>query len=316
MRTTPISRGRPIYDAKNAVALRDLAWQNLLPGARAVMEVPASLSMDFVPRRLDRRGDGLIILPAVLQGVLQDALQPHPDLLVSSSLPVERSVWTGLLMNAQNDPVAQGAARAAFYAAWRKQLVESGRSRLLQCAKLAPGEVECLYRIFPDAKFVVNEESDIPVSDADCSRFIVVGQIADDSLPDSLYKALELPLLACPDPAQLIAQGEQYFAKGDLAGAEASFREALRLDACAPDAYNNLAVVCWQRGDLAAALDLLSQGLVLDSRHLDLLENSARILLETGHRDDAEILCNQYLAINPGNKEMTALLALTRHAVG
>ncbi len=67
-------------------------------------------------------------------------------------------------------------------------------------------------------------------------------------------------------------------------------------------------VVYWQRGDLAAALDSLSQGLTRDPRHPGLLENAARILFELGQREDAEILCKRYLDIDPGNSDMAALL--------
>jgi len=116
--------------------------------------------------------------------------------------------------------------------------------------------------------------------------------------------------------AELITQGEQQFDSGDLDGAETSFRLALHYDAEAVDAYNNLAVVCWQRNDPAAALELLSEGLALDFRHLDLLENTARILCETGHHDDAEIICKQYLAINPDNPDMVELLALSQRTTG
>ncbi|VAW77384.1 hypothetical protein MNBD_GAMMA15-2043 [hydrothermal vent metagenome] len=311
--------------AEGAVTLRDLAWQKLLPGHQSGKAAPASLSIDYMPRRLNRRGDGLIFLPKGLQGPFQDELLLHPDLLVSRTMPLTNAVWSGLLENTRTDPATQDIARAALYTGWRRQLEESGLSRLLAGIQFSPDELGCLHELFPDAQFVVSDRQSVSGSLADSSRLIVVGQAAGESDRDSLYTALKLPRLltssrsagsGSQDAAQLIAMGEQQFAMGESAAAETSFREALRCDDTAVDAYNNLAVVCWQRNDLAGALELLSQGLAMDSRHLDLLENTARILFESGHLDDSELVCKQYLAINSDNSDMVDLLAQAQRSAG
>lgn len=313
------------YNAEDASSLRDLAWQKLLPGLQNDKAEPYCLPIDYMPRRLDRRGDGMIFLPEGLQGVFQDSLSVHPDLLVTLTMPVTNAVWSGLLANTRTDTVAGDIARAALYTAWRGELEESGLSRLLIAIPFLPDDVACLHELFPDAQFVVSNRQCVSGSLAESAQLVVAGQAADETARDSLYSALALPRLlnwaqssstGVPDAAQLIAEGEQQFAAGDMAAAEGSFREALRCDETAVDAYNNLAVVCWQRNDLGGALELLSQGLTMDSRHLDLLENTARILFESGHHDDAELVCKQYLAINPDNSGMTELLAQTQRSAG
>ncbi len=56
------------------------------------------------------------------------------------------------------------------------------------------------------------------------------------------------------DALTLVREGELHFANGDLDAALDSFRAAVREDVALADGYNNFAVVCWQRGDLVAAL--------------------------------------------------------------
>ena len=313
------------YAAGRSGTLRELAWQKLLPGHQDDREIPACLSMAYVPRRLTRRGEGLVIFPAETKSRLLESLVSHPDLLVTTTMPVDSAMWTGLLTKVKDDAVAGDMVRAALYAAWRRQLEASGRSRLLLHAPLTGNEVIRLHELFPDATFVAADRKDMPETFSDAAQLIVTGVDNRVSALDSLCVALGLPRLpasaqsemsATDKAAQLIAQGEKHFAAGDLDTAEASFREALRCDRASADACNNLAVVQWQRGNLAAALELLSQGLVLDSRHLDLLENSARILFESGHYDDSEIFCKQYLAVNPANSGMVGLLSQVKRAAG
>ncbi|MFC1772112.1 glycosyltransferase [Pseudomonadota bacterium] len=313
------------FAPERATALRDSAWQKLLPGGKEEKNVPASLSMDYSPRRLDRRGGGLVFLSEGDDAPLRVALMGHPDLFCPPVLPIVEDLLTGMMTNAQEARVTQEAARAGLYAAWSRQLKESGLSRMLVCTRLAPEAAERLHRIFPDAKFVVSGKQGVSGSLAESAQLVLMGQVAGEAALDSLCEALDLPRLFRPiqstdknysRAADLIHLGEQQFAAGGLDAAEASFREALVCNAAAVDAYNNLAVVSWQRHDLAGALDLLSQGLALDSRHLDLLENTARILFEAGHHDDSEIFCKQYLAINPDNTDMAQLLGQVQRATG
>ena len=313
------------FAPERAIVLRDTAWQKLLSGCMEEKNVPSSLSMDYAPRRFDRRGEGLVFLPEGNDAPLSVALMRHPDLFSPPVLPIVEDVLTGMMAHTQKDLVAQDVVRAALYAAWRRQLEESGRSRILVCILLPPDIAERLHRIFPDAKFVVTGKQGFSGALAESAQLVVMDQVADELALDNLCEALDLPrlfhLIQSPDTdsttaADLIHRGEQQFSTGDLDGAEASFREALIRDAAAADAYNNLAVVCWQRQDLAGALDLLSQGLALDSRHLELLENTARILLQAGHSDDSEVVCKQYLAINPDNTGIAELLAQAQRATG
>lgn len=313
------------YAPGRASALLDYAWQKLLPGHQGDRSIPVSLSMEYLPRRLTRRGGGVIIYPARTQNLLSDCLKMHPDLLVTTALPVDSAMWTALLAKTQDDPVVQEMVRAALYAAWQKQLAGSGRSRLLLHVSFTDSEVECLHKLFPDATFVMGGGKDLPATLADSAQLIVTGQDDKASSSGNICTLLGLPPLPAhvqdeksttAKAAQLVVQGEQHFLAGDLDAAEASFREALRCDKTSTDAFNNLAVVHWQRGDLAAALERLSQGLALDSRHLDLLENSARILYESGHYDDSEVFCKQYLAIEPANSGMVALLSQVQRATG
>jgi Flp pilus assembly protein TadD len=61
-------------------------------------------------------------------------------------------------------------------------------------------------------------------------------------------------------------QGESCFASGAVAEAESFFRAAIERDPYYATPLNNMAVLCWGRGDAAAAVDYLKKAVKIDPR--------------------------------------------------
>jgi len=108
--------------------------------------------------------------------------------------------------------------------------------------------------------------------------------------------------------SEINRRGEACFERGELEQAEACFLRVIRADPGYVDGYNNLGVLWWQKGDAAKALEYLATGIGIDANHADLIRNNAAILNALGEAEDAAVLCEDYLARNPGDAAMHELL--------
>jgi hypothetical protein len=94
---------------------------------------------------------------------------------------------------------------------------------------------------------------------------------------DAAMRAYGAALVRWPaDPTALLGLGNVKYAGGDLAGAEAAYREVLRIDATHAVARNNLAQTLLDRGDPRAALEEITaaRAALNDPRLAPLLEQT------------------------------------------
>jgi FkbM family methyltransferase len=109
------------------------------------------------------------------------------------------------------------------------------------------------------------------------------------------------------DAATLTQEGERLFAAGDLAGARACFERALVADGHDPVVHNNLAVLSWEEGDTARALQHLARALDVGPDCRDAVLNGARMLAALEQTADALALCDTWLGVQPDDDELRLL---------
>lgn len=108
--------------------------------------------------------------------------------------------------------------------------------------------------------------------------------------------------------SDLNQRGEACFKLGDLEQANDCFLQAVKSDPANVDGYNNLGVLCWRQGDVATALDHFATGLGINADHAELISNTAAILKAIDKPQDAQALCEGYLARNPEDDGMRDVL--------
>lgn len=101
--------------------------------------------------------------------------------------------------------------------------------------------------------------------------------------------------------------------KGDLAGAEAGYRELLRQTGHS-SAYNNLGVLLMERGELAEGELCLRRALILDPKYADALHNLGNILREQNRLPEAVEAYREALRLKPdfADAQYNAAIALLR----
>jgi len=107
------------------------------------------------------------------------------------------------------------------------------------------------------------------------------------------------------DIAGINERGERFFQEGDLARARACFERALHLDNGDAATRNNLAVVCWQEGDVGTALLHLSAAVAVEPDNRDFIINGLQMLLASGKNEEAEQLCTDYLCGHPDDVDLS-----------
>jgi len=141
----------------------------------------------------------------------------------------------------------------------------------------------------------------------------------------TLFSRLERERHACgsefislsEEARQSNAEGEVLVASGRLAEAREIFQQVIHDHPGFVTAYNNLAVVSWELGDAAGAIDALRRGLEKDNLDGDLLRNGAQMLAALGMRVDALLLCNRCIEHFPDDMSVSRLrdeIVETMHA--
>ncbi len=103
-------------------------------------------------------------------------------------------------------------------------------------------------------------------------------------------------------------RGEVLAALGEIERAVQSFKAALVRAPSEPASYNNLAVLHYQAGDLAGAIDYLVRGMEVAPHDCGLAVNSARILMHNGQREEARVVLENHLRNRPGDAEVRQAL--------
>ena len=117
-----------------------------------------------------------------------------------------------------------------------------------------------------------------------------------------------------PGPPDPIERALARQAEGDLAGAEALYREVLAQDPDEPDALNLLGLVLQQRGDLAGSVALLRRALAADPAFPEALANLARAQFAMGELEAAAASAARAEELDPEMAE--APLVLCRALLG
>lgn len=99
--------------------------------------------------------------------------------------------------------------------------------------------------------------------------------------------------------------------RGDAAGAEASARRALELEADSPEAHNLLGFSCALRGEHDEALDYYVQAISLDDTFLEAILNAAEIcIFPIGDFESALAYCDDAIDLVETDDELTDALLL------
>ena len=127
------------------------------------------------------------------------------------------------------------------------------------------------------------------------------------------YAILVLSLFACPPVPlrsqtyeELIGKSYEYLNREDLPAAEASLKEAMRLEPGNPNNYallTNLGTLQRRQGKKEEALFSYTAALSLDPENVLILQNRASLYLETGETDKALADYNLLLLKDPINEE-------------
>lgn len=122
-------------------------------------------------------------------------------------------------------------------------------------------------------------------------------------------RGLGRDLIATPTEvvAALLAEGEQAYAAGDVAGARQCFLRVLQLAPQQVDAMNNLAVLSWQAGDITQALAEVFAALKIEPHNRALVLNATQILVASGATTDALALIKAYLGEHSDDVELASM---------
>lgn len=105
----------------------------------------------------------------------------------------------------------------------------------------------------------------------------------------------------------LINRGNVLAVSQDWAGAEKSYRQALRRETTSAEAMNNLAWVLLQAGEGGAALDYARQAVTIDPKQPAYLDTLAEILVVKKAFPEAREVIAQALALAPSPQLRTSL---------
>ena len=97
--------------------------------------------------------------------------------------------------------------------------------------------------------------------------------------------------------------------RGDLIAAEASYREAMRLDASDASVLGNMAFIRMQQGDVPAAMLLLARAIKHNPQVIDARINLAMLHAQTGNAGESLRVVDALLAIDARNERALALRA-------
>src|SRR4051812_33784723 len=101
------------------------------------------------------------------------------------------------------------------------------------------------------------------------------------------------------DPSQLLQHAVDHHRNGRLADAETLYRQALESDPGNPDALHLLGVLCTQRGDPAAGLDLIRRAISYRPKAAIFHNNLGKALAEAGDWAESIAAHQQALALDP-----------------
>ena len=93
-------------------------------------------------------------------------------------------------------------------------------------------------------------------------------------------------------------QGEDFFNKGDIAGALTAFTKAVEIDPSFGLAYNNLGVLYWQTGGAQKAVECFAKAIEIDPNDQNAILNYDEVLKSTKQSKDVKELYSSYLQKN------------------
>lgn len=128
-------------------------------------------------------------------------------------------------------------------------------------------------------------------------RAIAVGIVAGTAILCNLPLVEGAPMRALTATNLAIALDKQ----GAEAEAEASYREALRIDPANADALSNLGILLAKRGEDGEAIELYRRALTVDPRHAPALTNLGLSLAALGHAEESMTALRKAVEIDPLN---------------
>lgn len=130
-------------------------------------------------------------------------------------------------------------------------------------------------------------------------RGVAVGIVAGTAIVCNLPLVERAPMRALTATNLAIALDQQ----GASAAAEASYREALRIDPANADALSNLGILMAKRGEHGEAIELFRRALTVDPRHAPALTNLGLSLSALGRADESMTALRKAVEIDPLNAD-------------
>jgi len=107
--------------------------------------------------------------------------------------------------------------------------------------------------------------------------------------------------------ADLGRLGEELYGKGNIEGALRAFSQAVAADRNCAEAYNNLAVIYWEKGAKQETIRHLTLALEKNPDYKPAIINTIEVLQSLGHRQSAHAVCLEYLQKYPGDRDISEL---------
>ena len=125
-------------------------------------------------------------------------------------------------------------------------------------------------------------------------------------------RSVRRPLSRSAQAASHVEEGQSLLARGDLAKAEAAFREALNLDRSRADALAGLGRAAFQRGDYQQAEQFARRAMEQSPDSIRYRLDLGAALFRLGRTNDAALLFRQVLVEHPDNEPARRYLQATQ----
>ncbi|MGQ3683436.1 MAG: tetratricopeptide repeat protein [Candidatus Loosdrechtia sp.] len=105
-----------------------------------------------------------------------------------------------------------------------------------------------------------------------------------------------------------LKEGEAFFADGNVEEAEKYFLSVIENDHCNKEAYNNLGVIAFQKGNKVDAIGYFTRSLEIDPFYKDAIINYTDLLKALNHFHIAIPFLKKIAEIHPEDEEILQLL--------
>lgn len=137
----------------------------------------------------------------------------------------------------------------------------------------------------------------------------MVAILLQEGMVNEAHEIIQRAIDKCPEsPALLNYMAELKFQSENREEAKLIFQDITRKWPDYATAYNNLAVISWEEGDLKTALQYFIRAIKNDPDDRNTIMNCSRLLNDLGKHGETETLCMAYLQKHPHDEEISQLM--------